>query len=306
VNRGVLIPLLLVIALGCAKQSEQTNEETATNGSLEVIADESLKPSIDSLVRGFMLENKRATVTVKYESAGQAVEDLLNQKARVVIIGRHLVGIERKVLADAKLSLPEFDMAENGIGVVVSTKSTLSALSMHDLRAIYRDEIKDWSKLSTSSGKYSGEIHKVLPPFASSFEWTLDSVFLDPNVVPQGHVARIGTTDSMLDAVRKDPLAVTFIGSAWKHVLDAHRDSSLKVLPLIADGSEKAVILHPAYIYQKVYPLTTEVNGYTFDSPNTLSRGFLAYAMTTHGQAVFKSFDILPKTQVIRLVPSHD
>jgi phosphate transport system substrate-binding protein len=296
----------LALLVGCAKEpQQQPNEETATNGTLEVVADESLKPAIDSLVKGFMIENKRAKISVKYETAGQAVEDLLNQKARVVIVGRHLVPIERKVLSDAKLSLPEFDMAEDGIGVAVSATCPLTALSTKDLRAIYRNELTDWSKLTSSASKPTGEIHKVLPAYSSSTEWTLDSMYLDANAVPQGKITRYATTDSLLNAVRRDPHALTFIGSAWKHQLDARGDSTIKVIPLIPEGSEKPVILHPAYIYQKVYPLTTEVDGYTFDSPNTLSRGFLAYAMTAHGQSVFKNFDVLPKTQLIRLVPSR-
>jgi phosphate transport system substrate-binding protein len=297
---------MLAAFFGCSRQQAPTNEETATNGTLELVADESLRPAIDSLVQGFMLENKRAHVTVRYESAGQAIEDLLNQKARVVIVGRHLAPVERRILSDAKLSLPEFDMAETGIGVVVSAKNPLQAISMSDLTRIYRNEITDWSKLEASVGRSSGAIHRILPSYASSIEWTLDSALLPANVVPQGAITRYSTTDSVLAGVRKDPLSIAFVESATKHMLDRNRDSSVRVIPLIPQGATKAVMLHPAYIYQKVYPLTTEINGYTFDSPNTLSRGFLAYAMTTHGQSVFKNFDILPKTQVIRLVPSHD
>lgn len=297
---------MLAALAGCSRQQAPTNEETATNGTLELVADESLRPAVDSLVHGFMLENKRAHVTVRYESAGQAIEDLLNQKARVVIVGRHLAPVERKILSEAKLSLPEFDMAETGIGVVVSGKNPLQAISMADLTKLYRNEITDWSRLESSAGKFTGPVRRVLPSFASSIEWALDSALLPPNAVPQGAVQRFSSTDSTLAAVRKDPQAMTFIESGTKHELDVTRDSSIRVIPIIPQGGTKAVMLHPAYIYQKVYPLTTEINGYTFDSPNTLSRGFLAYAMTTHGQSVFKNFDILPKTQVIRLVPSHD
>jgi hypothetical protein len=62
-------------------------------------------------------------------------------------------------------------------------------------------------------------------------------------------------------------------------------------------------MLHLAYVLQGLYPLTSRICAYTTEVPNTLPRGFLAYAMSADGQRVFLNYDLLPKTQILKLVP---
>jgi phosphate transport system substrate-binding protein len=309
-----LLLVLLGVSFGCTKKSKQNdaNYESATVGSFELLADEALRPAVDSLVQGFMAENPKAKITVKYVSSGEAIQALLGQKARLVIVSRFLNKVEHDALNQAKVTLPEYDIAQDGLACIVSSSSSLDAISMVDLRKIVRNEAKNWSELSTSEfvgGKKDGAIKRVIGPPGSTSEYLLDSLFLDPNQLQQGNVERFVTSDSIIARVRGDQHAIGFIGSAWRHWLDARKDSSVKVIPVIPGDSagaaiSKPIALHMAYVYQGLYPLTTRVNGYTFESPNTLPRGFIAYATTAHGQTVFKNFEVLPRTQIIKIIPS--
>jgi phosphate transport system substrate-binding protein len=299
-----------VLAIGCGGESNAPQLETATSGTFEFVADEELRPAIDSLVAGFMSENKRAKVTVRYTSAGQAVEDLLNEKTRLVIVARFLSPLERQLLTNHNLSLPEYDIAQNAVACIVSAKNALTEISWEDLEAVVRNDAKQWSDLKTSSfeGGRGGPIIKCLPPFHSSTEYLLDTLFLQPNAVQQGTIRRFTTTDSIIAQVRNEPNAIGFIGSSWLQRLEKQGDTTIKAIPIIPKGGAgdgQAIMLHLAYVHQGLYPLTNRVNGYTFDSPNTLPRGLLAYAMTSHGQAVFKNHNILPRTQIIRIVPNR-
>jgi hypothetical protein len=86
-------------------------------------------------------------------------------------------------------------------------------------------------------------------------------------------------------------------------------DASVKAVAIMPDDSntkmsDEPIMLHLAYIHQGLYPLTSRVNAYSFDSPNTLPRGLIAYMTTAHGQIVFKNHGVLPRTQIIRIVPN--
>lgn len=304
-----VLALALVALMGCGGESSDPQLETATRGTFEFVADEELRPAVDSLVAGFMSENKNAKITVRYASAGQAIEDLLNEKTRLVIVSRFLSPLERQLLANHNLSLPEYDIAQNGVAVIVSSKNPMTEIAWEDLQAIVRNEAKQWADLERSSfeGSRGGAIVKCLPPFHSGTEYLLDSLFLEPNAVQQGTIRRYTTTDSIIRQVAGDPNAIGFIGSSWLHRAERSGDSSIKAIPIIPKdgaGDGQAIMLHLAYIHQGLYPLTNRVNGYSFDSPNTLPRGILAYAMTAHGQTVFKNHNILPRTQIIRIVPN--
>lgn len=315
IRKSTLALLLLVIAtLGCSKSDTANNQnfESATTGNLEIVADEALRPTMDSLVIGFMSENPKAKITVRYESAGEAIKELLEQKARLVVVSRFLTKYEQDALQQSKVTLPEYDIAQDALACIVSSSNPLASLSMFDLRKIVRNEAKSWSDLKTSEmlgAKSNAPVTRVIGPVSSSAETLLDSLFLEPNQMQAGTIARYATTDSIIARVRSSEGAIGFISSSWKHWLDARGDSSVKVIPLIPGDSvsaltAKPIIPHMAYVYQGLYPLTSRVNGYSFESPNTLPRGFLAYATTAHGQTVFKNFDVLPRTQIVKIVPS--
>ena len=87
-------------------------------------------------------------------------------------------------------------------------------------------------------------------------------------------------------------------------------DTSVKVLPVIpSDSSSRGLIEAGAIahgLYRGGFIPACDACEWLFvpKFPNTVPRGFLAYASTAHGQTVFKNFDVLPITQPIKLVPS--
>jgi ABC-type phosphate transport system substrate-binding protein len=307
--------LSTLLFASCEKQQSGPPGETATTGSFQLVADEVLKPVVDSLVQGYMIENPTAKVTVKYTSAAEAVRELMNHDARAILIDRALTPAERTLLQKDSVTLPEYILAEDGIGCIVSAKNKIDALRISAIRRILNGVEKDWSGIEMTYDAYreakfqrSQPITLVLPQYPSSIEYVLDSMFLGADKQITGvHLLRFSTTDSIISYVRSDPNAIGFIGSSWNHWLNEHSDTSVKVLPVIpSDSSSRGltepILLHIAYIYKGLYPLVTPVNGYSFEPPNTVPRGFLAYAANANGQRVFKDHDVLPKTQIIHIV----
>ncbi len=311
-----LFSLLLLVPLlaACGKQGNVQQTETATSGSFQLVADEVLRPAVDSLVTGFMLENPDAHVTVKYTSATEAVRELLNHNARAILIDRSLTPIERKILKQDSVTLPVYRLAEDGIGVIVARNNPLDAIAKSDLARIMRGTTSDWSGLkrpvlvkTAHPQKAEGAITVALPAYPSSIEHALDSILLGGGQTKAARVLRFTTSDSIIAFVRHTPNAIGFIGSAWDYALGRAGDTSVKTLPVMpADSSSRGliepVLLNMAYIAEGLYPLVTIVNGYSFEVPNTLPRGFLAYASNAHGQIVFKNFNVLPITQPIKIV----
>src|SRR5665213_3588011 len=111
----ILVPLLAA----CGKQENVPQTESATSGGFQLVADEVLRPAVDSLVTGFMTENPDAKVTVKYTSAAEAVRELLNHDARAILIDRRLTPTEQDILQQDSATLPVYPLAWDGIGVIV-------------------------------------------------------------------------------------------------------------------------------------------------------------------------------------------
>jgi phosphate transport system substrate-binding protein len=287
--RVLLLSCCCYVLSGCSAQKQgEAQPDTATSGAFELVADETLKPAVDSLVFGFNSQTPNAKVTVRYKNATEALDDLLQQRARLVLIARPLGKKERDLLSQQKIELTEADVAENAIGCIVSAKNLLQNISLDSLRAIVQDKDKGVIRVSSS--------------YLSSTEFALDSIFsLDK--YQEGRIVRYQTTDSIIERVHKDDHAIGFVSSAWLKKFSNSGDSSIRVLR-ISGVSDKPIMLHLAYVLQGLYPLTSRICAYTTEVPNTLPRGFLAYAMSADGQRVFLNYDLLPKTQILKLVPS--
>ncbi|HEY3874838.1 MAG TPA: substrate-binding domain-containing protein [Candidatus Kapabacteria bacterium] len=293
---AVLFAVCGSILSGCSK--ENTSGETATYGSFQLVADEALKPVVDSLLQGYMIENPETHITVKYVSATEAVRELLNHNARAILIDRRLTPTEIQAAKSDSSEVPVYRLAEDGIGCIVSAKNSATSIRKSDLAKMFAGTPSSW-----------GDVTLVLPQYPSSIEYVMDSIVNGASEPKAKYLLRFSTTDSIISYVREHPKAIGFIGSAWYHTLEAKNDTSVKALPVIpSDTSSKGliepVLLHMAYIAEALYPLVTRVSGYSFEVPNTVPRGFLAYASTSHGQLVFKNFDVLPITQPIKLVKS--
>jgi phosphate transport system substrate-binding protein len=288
-HRTLLLLALAVIVSSCAKEVKNgPPPDTATSGSFELLADEALKPAIDSLVAGFNKQTPEAKVTVRYTDAAKALDELIGSKTRLVIIGRPISDAERHILDSAKIDLPEFEVALDGLAAVVSSKSPLNSISLDSIKKLVTGDLK-MQYYSTS--------------YLSSTESVLDSIFSFKNKTLAGYIKRFRSTDSVIAAVKSDPAGIGFIGSSWMHSLTAKGDSSLKALRISSEKSPQPVMLHLAYLYQGNYPLASRVCAYTVEVPNSIPRGFLAYAMSADGQRVFMKYDVLPRTQIIKLVP---
>src|SRR5437763_9323900 len=141
--------LLLLLSCGKSRQEEATLD-TATSGAFELVADETLRPCIDSLVFGFNSETPNAKVTVRYKNATEALDELLQGKARLVLIGRSLSDKERKLLDQQKIELTEAEVAVNVLGVFVGAKNSLQTISMDSLRLLVENKDKNIVRISSS------------------------------------------------------------------------------------------------------------------------------------------------------------
>jgi phosphate transport system substrate-binding protein len=286
----VLLAFGALFVLSCGKQAKTgAVSDTATSGAFELVADETLKPVVDSLVADFNKHTPEAKVTVRYLAAAQALDALLQNKARLVIIARPLTPRERSVLDSQKIDLPEFDIALNGLAAITAKNNNLNSISL--------DSLKELAEGSLALKYYSTS-------YISATESILDSIFEFKDKTLSGPIIRFQTSDSVIEAVRSNPSSIGFISSSWWYSLSVKGDSTIKSLRISSPKSPEPVQLHLAYIYEGNYPLVSRVCGYTNEQPNTLPRGFLAYTMSADGQRVFMKYDLLPRTQIIRLVPA--
>jgi phosphate transport system substrate-binding protein len=289
--RSLVAAVLLLALSSCSKPEEKASVDSPTTGAFELAADEAIRPVIDSLVAGFNAQYTDAKVTVRYMNATAALDAVIQDNARMALIGRPLTPKERVwlVTQKAEIDLPEYEIALNPLAAIVKKENALTSLSLNMLR----------EDISGSKEHFS----KALTDNLSSVESILDSLFLSDTGSVKGKAARYSTTDSVIAKVMADDGTVGLVSWCW-----LKNNPGLKALDIaIPDSTQKSgqknIMLHLAYVYQKLYPLVSRVCAYTQEPPNSLPRGFLVYAMTAPGQKIFLDYNMLPRTQIIKIIP---
>lgn len=290
--RYLVCAVLLWTLSSCSKPEEKATLDSPTTGAFELAADEAIRPVIDSLVAGFNAQYTDAKVTVKYMNATEALDAVLQRKARLALVGRPLTSKERASLASQKVELPEYEIALNPLAVIVKKENTMSSLSLDEIRDDLTGAKQNLSKAMTSN--------------LSGVEAILDSIFLSDTGSVKGKSVRFSRTDSVIMHVGSNDGVLGFVSSCWLSGSPSVKPLEITIPDSTSTSGEKNIMLHLAYVYQQLYPLVSRVCGYTQEPPNSLPRGFLVYAMTSPGQKIFLDNFMLPRTQIIKLVPAKE
>lgn len=96
-----LVVFVFLFAMCNQKSKNESEKETILKGALDITVDETVKPIVEDQVAVFEGTYTEAKISLKPKSEAELINDLLNQKARVVVTTRNLTkeeisGFEKK------------------------------------------------------------------------------------------------------------------------------------------------------------------------------------------------------------------
>ena len=152
-----LFPYFLAFLAACivvscnTKQNNAYEEDEPTYGTIHISADESLKPLVDTQITTFEKIYENAHIIVSYKSENDAVTDLLNDRARIVIVTRELYPQESKVFDDQKITPHKNLVAFEAISVIVNSHNPDSLIKQERIIDLLSGKITKWNELVRTS-----------------------------------------------------------------------------------------------------------------------------------------------------------
>ncbi len=125
-----LVIFVFLFAMCNQKSKSESNKETILKGALDVTVDETVKPIVDDQVAVFEGTYYSAKITVIPKSEAELINDLLNQKAKVVVTARDLTTEEIARFEKSKIKPRVTPFAKDAIAFISnkSNNDTLIAL----------------------------------------------------------------------------------------------------------------------------------------------------------------------------------
>jgi len=279
--------ILLFISCG-NEEAVSYPGDTTKSGTINISADESFKPIIDSQIKVFESSFPNAKIITHYKPEAECLKDLNNDSIRMIIVTRPLTpGEENQLIDKLKFRPVQGKMAYDAIAVIINTAAQDSIFDMTDIRSLVK---------GTSGYKYKVVMDGLSA--TSTVRFVMDSL-LKGN--PFGaNVMAATTSEGVINYVEKNKDAIGFVGVSW---IGNKEDGNLlsfsqkvRVASLQCTICEKVAYVKPyqANIAMRRYPLVRGLQYILKENYKGLGSGFVNFLINERGQLIFRTAYLWP------------
>jgi phosphate transport system substrate-binding protein len=301
-NRLLIVILSLLLLAGCKSRDKKGKiVDTPTSGELTIAVDEALKPLIETEIATFNSLYTSAHVTAFYVSEKQAIDTLLKDSVRMIIVTRKLYNEEEQVIKSKQFPVRQVKAAMGGVALIVHPENRDTVMTLDQVTAILKGEVKTWKQLNKQSQDKS--INVVFDqPRSGIIRYLNDSLFTFSSL-PENCFA-LDSNAAVIDYVSKNPTALGLVDLAWlSDKDDATTNQFLKTIKVVglSNGGEYYQPF-PAYISLGQYPFSREVMLVSQEARSGLATGFISFIAGEKGQRIILKSGLVPATMPVRIV----
>lgn len=280
--------------------------DTPTSGNLNISADESYQPLIDSQVTIFMGLYPLAKINTRYRPEVDAINDFINDSVKLVVLNKKLTE-EQLIFLKSKKCFPKTTrVAVDAVAFIVNENNPDTLLTMSQLKNILTGAIVKWKQINATNKQDS--IMVVFDNNNSGNARFLKEKFVADGNFPSNCFA-VKTNSEVINYVKRHEnamgvIAVNWISDSGDSVSNNFREH-LKVVALQDEASpENHDFYQPyqAYVALNQYPLTRDVYVISRESRAGLGTGFASFVAGDQGQRIVRLSGLLPATMPVRIV----
>lgn len=285
----------LVGVFGCTSG----NLDNPRQGSINVAADESFRPLVESLTHAYEGIYPQTKFNVSYRPEQESILSLLQDSSRIAFTSRELNAKEREIIRQQEGSLKEQKIAIDGIALITGKANQDSLITMDELEGIFSGKITDWSQLKGSN--HSGPITLVFDNANSSNLNFMIQRFgvKDVTKLP---LYTSNSNEKVIEHVRENRSSIGFIGVNWISDGDARLTYELsKGLRVLGVSEEKNPGSIDSYYqpFQRAlrngtYPLARFIYIVSREGYSGLGGGLMTYIARDVGGLVIEKMGLVP------------
>lgn len=284
--------LLFSVLIFSQCQTKETDRYKSQDYQMHISVDESFRPLIESTREVFKYHYKNSKIEVAYKAEDEAVEDLLSNKSKLIVISRQLNPQERAELKKKNTYLKIVPIAIDAPAFIIHPENEDSLLHLKRLEQIVRGKAKnkkgDTIVLVFDKGN-SSNLNYICQYFNITAKDSLKTYVAQSN-------------QEVIDYVAKNKNAVGVIGVNWiSDVDDENQQSFLDKIRVVGIASkenttnkEDFVQPYSANLYEKKYPFTREILAITTESNARIATSFITFLRNERGQRIVLKAGLVP------------
>ena len=287
----LFVGMIILSIFSCARAPEKM--VGPTTGSVDIIADESIRYIIEQEENIFERNYKHANVNITYLPEQDMFDKFMNDSVRVIITTRPLSEDELAYF-DKRQSHPiQTSFATSALAFILKKGSPDTSITYENLLGMFRDSTR--GKIFVIEDAKSGITNEVLE-------------LTGTNELPS-HFYALDSKQEIIDYVLSHDNAIGIID--WSDISDSDHPWSGEVLNSIAlagisrplDSVQHGFVKPFQYNLQDdVYPFTRDLYYITRTGKSDVSAGFASFIAGEIGQKIILKSGLLPRYQSERIL----
>ncbi len=276
-NNFILIFSLFFFAISCNKKTEDS--PSYNKGELTILTDDSFKSVTEALADGYMINYPETKITVKTKKEDLGFLDLLDQKAKIIVMSRDLSTeekLEYKKRTDLDFLPAKF--AADGVVFIVPKNSSKTAITIDEIRKDLQSDTKPF----IFDGTNSSNLNFVAQYFQKK---PADLKF-----------SIINGNRNLIEELGKYPDKIGVVGlNSISRPYDKDSEklrSLIKILPVEKNGI--SYDLSSENLSNMQYPFTRVLYFLANEGGFNLASGFVRFSCTQIGQKIVEKEGLQP------------
>jgi len=279
----LVVATVLVLAMCSQKQSSKPEDETILTGNASLLVDETLLPIVEDQVQVFESDYK-GKFTLIPKSEAEAVQSLLNDSARILIMARKLSTEEMSFFTSRQRYPQQTTFGMDGIALIGNAETKDSLVALKDVVDVMKGNAVSGIKGLVFDNPNSGTAAYMLK-LAGQKE------------LPDVGVYSFKTNVEVIKFVSENPGMIGVVGINWLWQPTPEIESYLKKINILSVKSlTGSSFVYPSQnnLAEKTYPLARDLYVVNVQGYEGLGIGLASFMAGERGQRIMLKSGLLP------------
>lgn len=281
---------LFLVGLLCLGLIVSANTISAQRKMMQIKGSDTLVNLAQILAEEYMAKNPRNPIAVLGGGSGTGIAALINGTCDIANHSRPMKEKEIKMAEDNGVTPHTFVIAVDGLSVIVNENNPVSQLTMDQIGAMFRGEIKNWKELGgpdKAVSLYGRQSN------SGTFVFFQEHVLGKQNYSP--HMKRMNGNAQIVEGVTADKFGIGYVGVGY--VVDAQSNvkKGIKILKVSKDANSAAYSpLNKASVDSGDYPIARGLFQSTAGVPKGDVLDFIQFELSSEGQKIVEEEGFFP------------